>query len=317
MASSTVQSCLDNSQPDEVPEESEQEQGLLPDMEPPRDTGFDCPPSELVEPTQRGSEDPGPSHRPASPRGLSQDNQGSQHSEGQSTKYRKLDPKSQKDLDERALIPNALTSKSEFQAMFGKYKSKWSQLGVESHGVQQGKIYDVLTETDLKMKFVQEQVPHWGTSHRRLGAAAVHLYNRRLSDLSERDHVQIIWMDCGEYLLRVHEGGQLFVYQSSFGYFRAFEGLPPPHLFEVVRQFFVMLEGIFRNFKGHVPRDDKSVLKAMDAIVSGKTFDELLAICESACAWNKGNHLLKKDTLKKLAMAQVGIATADGAAPTR
>ena len=122
-------------------------------------------------------------------------------------------------------------------------------------------------------------------------------------------------MATGDYLLRVHEGGQLYVYQSAIGYFKSFEGLPPPHLFEVVRQFFVMLEGIFRNFKGHVLREDKSVLKAIDGIVSGKSFDELLVLCESACAWNKGNHLLKKDTIKKLAATQADVATGDGAAP--
>ena len=53
----------------------------------------------------------------------------------------------------------------------------------------------------------------------------------------------------------------------------------------------------------------------MYAIVSGKTFKELLATCESACACNKGNNLLKKDTRKKLASAPAEAATADGAAP--
>ena len=213
-----------------------------------------------------------------------QEPHGSQEAAVSRIKYRKLDPKSQKDLDERSLIPNALTSKSDFEAMFQKYKAKWCTLTPETHGVQPGEVYDVLTQTELKMKYVGEQVPHWTPWLRRLGAAAVHLYNRRLSDLSERDHVQILWMACGEYLLRVHEGGQLYIYQSAFGYFREFEGLPPPHVFEIVRQFFVLLEGIFRNCKGHVARDDKSVLKAMDAFVSGKTFKELLATCESACA---------------------------------
>ena len=239
----------------------------------------------------------------------------SQEAEVPKIKFRQLDPRSQKELDERTLIPNAMTSKSEFQSMFGKYKAKWSQLRVETHGVQKGQTYDVVTQTDLKMNFVKEQVPHWGTSLCRLGAAAVHLYNRRLLDLSERDHVEILWMATGDYLLRVHEGGQLFVYQSAIGYFRSFEGLPPPHLFEVVRQFFVMLEGLFRNFKGHVLRDDKSVLKAIDGIVSGKNFEQLLKLCETACAWNKGDSLLKKDTMKKLAATPAEVAPADGAAP--
>lgn len=315
MAASSSRLNIDDPEADMVFEESQPEQSGL--WAPPQEPGFVFePPAEHIStPEAKGNEVPSSPVRQARPRDLGQDPAGSQEPEVSRTKYRKLDPKSQKDLDERTLIPNALTSKSDFQAMFQKYKAKWSQLRAETHGVQRGETYDVLTQTELKMKFVGEQVPHWGTPLRRLGAAAVHLYNRRLLDLSERDHVQILWMACGEYLLRVHEGGQLYIYQSAFGYFRQFEGLPPPHLFEIVRQFFVLLEGIFRNFKGHVPRDDKSVLKAMDAIVLGKTFEELLATCESACAWNKGNNLLKKDTMKKLAAAQAEVATADGAAP--
>ena len=234
---------------------------------------------------------------------------------GARKKYHRLDPKSQADLDERVRIPNALTSKDTFQGMFGSYKTKWAQLSHETHGIEAGKIYDVLTLTEQNMDFVRKEMPAWSDNQVRLGAAAVHLYNRRLSDLSERDYVHILWMCAGEHLVRVHEGEQLFVYQAAFGYWRAFEGLPPPHLFEVIRQFFVMLEGTFRNFKGHIRRDDKAVLRAMDNVMQGKSVHELLSLCESACAWNKGNHLLKKDTMKKLAMTKAAGGAADGAAP--
>ena len=212
------------------------------------------------------------------------------------------------------MIPNALTSKQMFSDMFAKYKSKWSKLSKATHGVRSGKVYDILTLTEQKKALVMTEMPHWSPPAVRLGAAAVHLYNRRLLDLSERDHVQLLWMAVGTDLMRVHEGGQLFVYQPEMGYWKAFEGLPPPNLFEVIRQFFVLLEGLFRNLKGHVNRDDKSLLKAIDAVVQGKSFDELLVLCESACAWNKGNHLLKKASAKTSA-AKGAVAIADGAAP--
>ena len=228
-------------------------------------------------------------------------------------KYRVLDPKSAKAMEERSLIPNAFTSKDSFTYMFSQYKGAWSRLTKATHGIQSGKVHDILTLTDQRMSLVKEEMPRWSEPMVRLGAAAVHMYNRRLNDLSERDHVHLLWMCTGEYMMRVHEGGQLWVYQPDMGYWKAFEGLPPPHFFEVIRQFFVMLEGIFRNFKGHVQRDDKSVLKAMDGVVSGKSFHDILHLCESACAWNKGNHLLKRETTKKLAAAQA--APPDGAAP--
>ena len=49
----------------------------------------------------------------------------------------------------------------------------------------------------------------------------------------------------------------------------------------------------------------------------GKTFVELLATCESTCAWHKGNNLLKTYTMNMLAATPAEVATADGAAPTR
>ena len=165
----------------------------------------------------------------------------------------------------------------------------------------------MLCDTERKMKFAREEMSHWNHAQVRLGAAAVHFYSRRLFDLSERDYVQVLWMCCGQDLCRVHEGCQLFVFQASFGYWPAFEGLPPPDLFEVLRQFFVMLEGIFRNFSGHVTRDDKSVLKATDVIMQGKSFDALLKVCECACAWNKGNSLLKKSTMSTLAAKALAV----------
>ena len=69
-------------------------------------------------------------------------------------KYRQLDPKSQKDLDERAFIPTALTSKADFNAMFGRYKAKWAGLCKDTHGIEIGKVYDVLTLTEQKLGFV-------------------------------------------------------------------------------------------------------------------------------------------------------------------
>ena len=110
----------------------------------------------------------------------------------------------------------------------------------------------------------------------------------------------------------MHQGGELFVYQPHLGYWRTFEGLPPPHLFEVVRQFFILLEGIYRNFKGHVKRNDKAVLQSMDMFIQDKSMPELLSCCESTCAWNKGNNLLKKREPKK---SEKDKADADTKAP--
>ena len=221
MASSAGLNTFDTSQPDEFPHtepESEDPDGQGWAEPPDDDIAIGTPepaqlqpggtpvPDQLQPGAPPRSQDPttladAPAELSSSPKGM-----------GIRKKHRKLDPKSQKDLDERAFIPNALTSKADFTAMFGRYKTKWAHLGKDSHGIEAGKVYDVLTLTEQKMDFVRKEMPHWSDAHVRLGAAAVHLYNRRLSDLSERDNVQILWMCAGEHLVRVHEGGQLFVY---------------------------------------------------------------------------------------------------------
>ena len=258
------------------------------DVLPPSEEGMFPAPDEMLEPPEEADLDMGAPDGAASQEAAE---------EKKPVKWRKLDPTSRKSLSARTCIPGAATSKQDFVAMFMGLRATWKAQTKQTHGIQIGKSYDVMVDTDHKMAAVRKHLPRWEEGHVRLGAAALHLYNRRLSDLSERDHVQLLWFALGGELLRVHEGGTVWIYQPAYGFFKCFEGLPPPHFFEVLRQFFVMLEGIFRNFEGHVKRDQKSVLDAVDKVVRDKSWEELIQRCDSACAWNKGNHLLKKATL--------------------
>ena len=128
MAASSSRLNIDDPEADMVFEESQPEQSGL--WAPPQEPGFVFqPPAEHIStPEAKSNEVASSPVRQARPRDLGQDPAGSQEPEVSRTKYRKLDPKSQKELDERTLIPNALTSKSDFQAMFQTYKAKWSQL---------------------------------------------------------------------------------------------------------------------------------------------------------------------------------------------
>ena len=150
--------------------------------------------------------------------------------EGKPVKWRKLDPKSRQELSARSLIPGAMSSKQDFHSMFQKLKTTWKAQTMQTHGIKVGKSYDVMLDTAHKMDAVRSYCKSWEDGHARLGGAALHLYNRRLSDLSERDHVQLLWFACGGELLRVHEGGQVWIYQPAYGYFKCFEGLPPSTL---------------------------------------------------------------------------------------
>ena len=152
-AASSTRFSFDNADADMVFEEDSQPEQVAFNS-PPQEAELAMePPAELnPQPEAQGTSSAVP---PACPRDLCPGDDNSQ----ETTKFRKLDPKSQKDLDERALIPNALTSKADFTEMFGRYKAKWSQLGVATHGVQKGQVYDVLSQTELKLEFDREKTP--------------------------------------------------------------------------------------------------------------------------------------------------------------
>ena len=118
----------------------------------------------------------------------------------------KLNPKSQADLDARACIPGAVSSKGTFAEMFAKYNTAYSKLSKANHSAPVGYVKDILLDHRLAKDPVQELKPNWPEWKVTLGVAALHLYNKRLIDLIERDNVVLLWTTCGDRLLRVHKG---------------------------------------------------------------------------------------------------------------
>ena len=131
--------------------------------------------------------------------------------EGSPAKWRRLDPQSRQELTARSLLPGAMTSKQDFHSMFQNLKTIWTSQTRQTHGTMIGRSYDIMLDTANKMDYVHAYCTSWDIGRVRLGAAALHLYNRRLSDLSERDHVQLVWCACGGEQVRVHEGGQVWI----------------------------------------------------------------------------------------------------------
>ena len=162
-----------------------------------------------------GAMPPGPMEPPKEEEPKEEDLDMGEAKEKKPVKWRKLDPTSRKSLSARTCIPGASTSKQDFQAMFEGLKATWKAQTRQTHGIKIGKSYDVMVDTDHKMAAVRAHLPRWEEGHVRLGAAALHIYNRRLSDLSERDHVQLLWFALGGDLLRVHEGGTVWIYQPA------------------------------------------------------------------------------------------------------
>ena len=136
MAASSSRLTIDDPEADMLFDESQPEQsGLWAPLQEPG-FAFEPPAGHISTPEAKGNEVPSSPVRQARPRDLGQDPAVSQAPEVSHTKYRKLDPKSQKDLDERTLTPDALTSKSDVQAMFQTCKAKLPHRSAETHGVQ-------------------------------------------------------------------------------------------------------------------------------------------------------------------------------------
>ena len=116
MAASSSRLSIDNPDDDMVFEDSQPEQSDV--WAAPQALGFgvETLAGPISIPKAEGNEVPISPVRQARARELGQEPDGSQEPDFTQIKYRKLDPKSQKDLDERTRIPNALTSKSDVQA---------------------------------------------------------------------------------------------------------------------------------------------------------------------------------------------------------
>ena len=75
------------------------------------------------------------------------------------------------------------------------------------------------------------------------------------------DAAAIFWMVEGERHVRVHNGF-LYIYDAD-GSFLTFKGIPPEAVLSRIKNFFTILEGIFKRMKLNVPRDNVSVAKAI------------------------------------------------------
>ena len=110
MAASSSRLSIDDPDADMVFETSQPEPSDFRD--PPQEPGFglETVAGPISIPKAEGNEVPISPVRQTRAREPGQEPDGSQEAAASRIKYRKLDPKSQKDLDERSRIPNALAS---------------------------------------------------------------------------------------------------------------------------------------------------------------------------------------------------------------
>ena len=190
-------------------------------------------------------------------------------------------------LQARLSIPGAASSGSDFANMWDS--ARWAMPGIAfaPEPIPLGEAHSILGETQRLQEQVKALHASWSPAMVKLGAGALHCYKKRLTDMSERDQVHLLWVMCGGDLLRAH-GGIMYVYDPVYGFWGMFEGIVPQHVLEHVRRTGLTLEGMFRSLKGRVQRDDASVLQAFGVLAAGQTFEDFGERCRMASVWNQG-----------------------------
>ena len=134
-----------------------------------------------------------------------------------------------------------------------------------------------------------EQVaPRWRDKTNRLFAAALILYRARLVDLYIREQVLILWLIDGVVRLRVH-AGICYTYNES-GSFDAYKGLPTEHIFFRIKEFLLILEGMFRLMPSDLHWTDGDIWNTMlDQVVAADSESAWYKKCTDAAIFSTGS----------------------------
>ena len=184
-------------------------------------------------------------------------------------------------LSSRTQIPGSSTSFTKFQAMWASAKDGYKDLPTEGNKLPKGVAHSVLGDTERVREVVQRQYPTWTPDLVHLAMAALHMYNKRWNDLTDRDHVHLLWVMCGNTRLRAHRG-LLYEYNAALGHWHAYQGLVSEDVLEYIKKFSLVLEGLFRITTGRVERNDKAVLDAIHAKIGGRPVEAFFQQCTMA-----------------------------------
>ena len=213
-------------------------------------------------------------------------------------------------LFRRQHLAGAATNTSDFQAKWKKTKRGLDHLSNQSKLAEE-KDQGIIATVKRAQEAVELVLPEFEhpekatttvdmlmTDQKRLCVLALSLYRSRLSDISIRDHVLLIWCILGGKVLRAHDGNAFF-YQERLGAWESFMGLFPDYVFNIAKRDLLQVEGLFRAFHGEVPRTEEGLLKEIRRIflVNGidtpeniqKTMDGFV----DNAIFQKGNSLLK------------------------
>ena len=124
----------------------------------------------------------------------------------------------------------------------------------------------------------------------RLVVAGLVVHQLRLTDISMRDKVAILYLSCGDEL-RAHSG-RVYCFTQDAGHMKPYSGLISDTILKDIQDFLLTLEGLFRMMggSGHVGRNLRAVLKESHRVLmdlQDKSHND----------WKKSIIMLKKASL--------------------
>ena len=111
-------------------------------------------------------------------------------------------------------------------------------------------------------------------------------HDLRLSDLVFQDYVAVLWLIIGGEYLRSHDG-KLYSYDPVMGAWSLFQGIRPPFVYDYLRKFTMVTEGLVRDLVHPVTRTEPSLI---DAIVHARAQYPELPAALSAWRLNAVNY---------------------------
>ena len=91
---------------------------------------------------------------------------------------------------------------------------------------------------------------NWPVRIRKCMVGALLVYNYRLSDMTVREQVHVLYACIHEHL-KAHNG-RLWPYDKQRGYFRRFDAILPGEMLDTKKFYLLECEGCFRSMKGDV-----------------------------------------------------------------
>ena len=120
--------------------------------------------------------------------------------------------------------------------------------------VVQGAI-PLVSQVAAKMKELCKRKPLYSDYTNRILCAVLFMYPIRITDMFIREHALLLWIMEGGKYLRVHQG-ICYLYHED-GAFQVYHGVPPESTFGRVKEFLLILEGVFRTLPRETQRNDE------------------------------------------------------------